>query len=287
MPIIKPAFDTTKRPKLFISYSAVRKPLLCIASTILSSVAAIGCSTAHAVSAYAAAFNGPAGSSGLENTGTLFATALTQADDGHQGMYAKATAEAGELHVVATSYNDTGSFQFATSVARFNDEFTLSHPEAVNQAVVTWVLRLDGSCIATPGATNGRPNATCYSQASLNAGSPWGISLDHSGEVSITATVTILNGFGNPNGFPISPFVQVGGYSTIGTFLADFQNTAHIYAYSSTPGVSLVTASGYDYSLPVPEPSTSALLLFALGIVLLSPKCQRFGLVLRPPRIEA
>lgn len=258
---------------IYISYPEIRLPIRSFVSSLLGVAAAVVCCSAEAVSAYAGAFNGPAGTFGSEDFGILFATASTQSDDGHQGMYAKATAEAGALHAIATAYNDTGSFHFATAVVNFNDEFTLSHPDGVNQAVLVWVLRLDGICAATDGATNGRPNATCYSQASLNAASPWGISLDHTGEVIRTATVTIVNGFGNANGFPISPFMQVGGYATNGTFLGDFQNTAHIYAYSTTSGVSLLTASGHDYSLPVPEPATSLLFLCALGLALLRRKC--------------
>lgn len=186
-------------------------------------------------------------------------------------MFAQATAEAGGLHVIASGYNDTGSLQFATAVASFTVEFTLSHPDGVNEAVIVWVLQLHGICAATSGATNGRPNATCYSQVSLNAGTPWEMTLDHEGETFVSATVSIVNGFGNANGFPISPFIQVGGYATNGSFAADFQNTALIYAYSTTPGVSLLTASGHDYSLPVPEPATWALFFSALATALLRP----------------
>lgn len=260
----------------YVSYAEIPRPKRHFVRSLLCLAASIVCCSAEAVSAYAGAFNGPSGTFGSEDFGILFATASTQSGNGHQGMYAKGTAEAGALHAVATAYNDTGSFQFATTVVSFNDEFTLSHPDGVNQAVLVWVLRLDGICAATGGATNGRPNATCYSQASLNAGSPWEISMDHAGEVTVTATVTIVNGFGNANGFPISPFMQVGGYATNGSFLGEFQNTAQIYAYSTTPGVSLLTASGHDYSLPVPEPATPSLFLCALSVALLWRKFKGF-----------
>lgn len=244
-----------------------------LASSLLGLAGFLVCGNAAAVSAYAGAFDGPAGTQGTEDSGVSFAHATRHVDTEHQGMDAEATASAGELRGYAFAFNDTGSFQFATAVAKFEDSFTLTPHDGINEAVVTFVLSLKGGCVGSPGSTNGRPNATCYGGASLNAGSPYEMSLDHAGELSRTFTLMIANGFGNLNGYPIAPFLQVGGYATNGDFFANFRDTAHIYAYSSTPGVSLVSASGFDYSPPlaVPEPATVALLLFGLALGLRHP----------------
>lgn len=222
-------------------------------STLLATLA---CGSASAITAYAGAFNGPAGVNGSEQTGVLSASASYFYDVGQQSMYAKAAAEAGSLHGFATASNSLGGYQFATSVAKSSESFLLSHPDGINEATIIWVLQLHGVCTATPGATNGRPNATCYAQLSLNPSTPWALSLDHEGEVITISTVQIVNGFGNNNYFPISPTLQVGGYATNGVFAADYENTGSVFVYSTTPGVSLITESGHNYSLPVPEPAT-------------------------------
>lgn len=230
-------------------------------------VAAVTCGSANALTAYAGTFNGPAGVNGSEQFGMLSASASYFFDTGQQSMYARAAAEPGSLHGFATASNTLGGFQFATSVAKSTESFSLYHPPGVNEAVLKWVLQLHGTCTATPGATNGRPNATCGVQLSLNPGTPWELSLDHEGEVFRTSTVQIVNGFGNANYFPISPVLQVNGYATNGVFAADFENTARIFVYSMTPGVSLVNESGHNYSLPVPEPTTLSLILSSLFLV--------------------
>ena len=232
-------------------------------STLLATLA---CGSASAITAYAAAFNGPAGVNGSEQTGALSASASYFYDVGYQSMYARAAAEAGSLHGFATASNSLGGFQFATSVAKSSESFFLAHPQGINEATIIWVLQLHGLCTATSGATNGRPNATCGAQLSLNPGTPWSLSLDHEGEAIKISTVQIVNGFGNNNYYPISPTLQVGGYATNGVFAADYENTGNIYAYSTTPGVSLITESGHNYSLPVPEPATRW--LFAVPILL-------------------
>ncbi len=233
---------------------------------VAASLAAAGCGPANAVTAYAGAFNGPAGVFGNEQFGALSASASYYFDGGSRSMYARAAAEPGLLHATATASNTDGGFQFATAVTNSNESFHLAPPDGVNEAVLVWVLRLEGTCAAAPGATNGRPNATCGVQLALDAGTPWALSLDHAGEVSKTATVTIRNGFGFLNAFPIAPSLQAGGYATNGSFAADFENTAKVFVYSTTPGVTLVTESGHDYSLPVPEPTTPSLCFLSMGL---------------------
>ena len=204
-----------------------------------------------------------------ENTGGASTSAsnvgsVSPEATGEMNWDAEASAEAGILRAYAHG-ESSGSFSFfppyamTEASASFTDELSFGTPGGVAEPIdVTFELVLEGSCTGTPGASEGFAHSGCLAGASL-VGPPWlGIGLSQPGTTSFTAQLMSNQTVG------IAAYLDVRGSAYKGFFTGDFGHTDHIYAFSSTPGVTVIGASGHDYALPqvsaVPEPASALLM---------------------------
>jgi hypothetical protein len=218
-----------------------------------------------------------------ENTGVLSASASTSGtvspeSTGEMTWDAEATAAPGSLHVYAHG-ESSGFFSFfppyalTQATASFNDVVSFAAPGGVVEPIdVTFEVVLDGSCTGTPGASEGFAHSGCGAHISLG-GPPWlgiGIGLGQSGTTSLTAHLSSDQTVG------IVSILDAGGSAYKGFFTADFANTGHVYVFSTTPGVTVLSASGHDYALPrvaaAPEPPIALLLAAGLWTTWLARK---------------
>ena len=209
------------------------------------------------VSTFASANNSVGLGGGASQTGTMYASATSSYSDPSWESFGAASATIGELRGFASVTAQTNGFVGATVFATFQDSFVAAALPGVPFVDLNWVIQLKGSCQATPGATNGRPNAGCYVQLGMEA-PQIGLVLRLPGQITATQRV------GANATVYIQPILQVGVTGTNGTAVGNFASTAHIYVYSRTPGVTLLSESGHDYSLPVPEATATAQLLSGL-----------------------
>jgi hypothetical protein len=203
------------------------------------------------------------------NTGGLSASAsnsgtVTPEPTGEMTWDAEATATPGALHVHAHG-ETSGSFGFfppyamTEASASFTDVVSFATPGGVREPIeVIFEIALDGSCTGTPGAQDGFAHSACGVGVSLG-GPPWlGIGLGAPGTARFTAQLVSDQSVG------IVSYLDVRGSAYKGEFTGDFANTGRVYVFSTTPGVTVLSASGHDYALPavgaVPEPSTALLL---------------------------
>ena len=189
---------------------------------------------------------------------------------------AEATAAPGSLHVYAHG-ESSGFFSFfppyalTQATASFNDVVSFAAPDGVVEPIdVTFEVVLEGSCTGTPGASEGFGHSGCGAHVSLG-GPPWlGIGLGQPGTTSFTAQLSSDQTVG------IVSILNAGGSAYKGFFTADFANTGHVYVFSTTPGVTVLSASGHDYALPqvaaVPEPPIALLLAAGLWTTWLARK---------------
>lgn len=221
------------------------------------------------VSTFASANNSVGLGGGASQTGTNYASATSSYSNPSWESFGAASASIGELRGFASVTAQTGGFVGATVFATFQDSFVATALPGVPFVDLNWVIQLEGSCQSTPGATNGRPNAGCYVQMGMEA-PQIGLALHLPGQVTATQRV------GANATVYIQPILQVGVTGTNGTAIGNFSSTAHIYVYSRTPGVSLVSESGHDYSLPVPESNAATQLLSGLvGIAVMFSRRRR------------
>ena len=197
-----------------------------------------------------------------ENTGVLSASASTAGtvspeSTGEMTWNAYATAEPGALHVYAYG-ESSGGFSFnppyamTQAKASFTDVLSFAATGGVSEPIeVTFEISLVGSCSGTPGASDGFGHSGCSVQTALG-GPPWlNIGLGQPGTTSFTTQLMSDQTVG------IESYLDAGGGAYKGSFTADFANTGHVYMFSTTPGVTVLSASGHDYALPqvaaVPE----------------------------------
>jgi hypothetical protein len=204
-----------------------------------------------------------------ENTGVLSAGASTSGTvapeaTGEITWDADAAATPGTLHVFAYG-ESSGAFSFfppyalTQATASFTDVISFGTPGGVVEPIeVTFELSLAGACTGTPGAQDGFAHSACGGGASL-FGPPWlSIGLGQAGTASFTAQLSSDQTVG------IGGTLEVRGNAYKGFFTGDFSNTGHVYIFSTTPGVTVLSASGHDYALAdvsaVPEPASGLLL---------------------------
>ena len=227
-------------------------PVVCAAGLL-----AVSLSSGAVVSTFASANNSVGLGGGASQTGTTYASATSNYSDPSWESHGAASAAIGELRGFASVTAQTAGFVGATIFASFQDSFVAIASPSVPFIDLIWVLKLEGSCLATPGATNGRPNAGCYVQMGMET-PQLGLVLHAAGEVTTTQRVSR-----NATVY-IQPILQVGVTGTNGTAVGNFSGTGHLYVYSANPSVTLISESGHNYSLPVPEPTVIALWLTGL-----------------------
>ena len=211
-----------------------------------------------------------------EHTGTSSASAtnsgtVSPEPTGEMTWNAEATATPGALHAYAHG-ESSGAFSFfppyamTEATASFTDVISFSVAGNVDVPItVVFEVALEGSCTGTPGAQDGFAHSGCGVGISL-VGPPWlGIGVSAPGSSTFTAQLVSNQTVG------IASYLDVRGSAYKGEFTGDFSNTGHIYVYSTTPGVTVLSASGHDYALPtvgaVPEPATALLLSGGLWMV--------------------
>jgi hypothetical protein len=204
-----------------------------------------------------------------ENTGVLSASAssagtVSPEPSGEMTWSAEATATPGALHAYAHG-ESSGSFSFfppyatTEATASFTDVISFAVAGNVSEPIeVVFQVALDGSCTGTPGAQDGFAHSGCLAGISL-FGPPWlGIGVGAPGSSTFTKQLMSDQTVG------IGSTLDVRGSAYKGEFTGDFSSTGHIYVFSTTPGVTVLSESGHDYALPqvaaVPEPSVVLLL---------------------------
>jgi hypothetical protein len=126
---------------------------------------------------------------------------------------------------------------------------------------VDFELVLDGSCNFSSGATYGYPDAACGAAGAL--GGPPNLNVGVSND-RVTSVETLTWAAGTA--LPIGGYLSTSGYAWNGLFDASFSDTLHVYAWSTTPGVVITSASGHDYSPPSAVPEPRGALLLAAGL---------------------
>jgi len=203
-----------------------------------------------------------------ENTGVLAASASTAGTvspeaTGEMTWDARASAAPGELHVYAHG-ESSGAFSFfppyalTQATASFTDVISFATAgDVVEPIEVTFEVALAGWCTGTPGASEGFAHSGCGAHLSLG-GPPWlGIGVGEPGSATFTAQLMSNQTVG------LVSTLNAGGSAYKGFFTADFADTGHVYVFSTTPGVTVLSASGHDYALQVaavPEPPLALLL---------------------------
>lgn len=239
-----------------------RRPKLAAASVV--AVAACGGAQARPVSTDAQA----CGWTGCqENTGVLSASAstsgtVTPEPTGEMTRDAELTATPGSLHVYAYGEARVHFFPpyaLTPATASFSDVISFAAPGGVSEPIdVTFEVVLEGSCTGAAGASEGFAHSGCGANVSLG-GPPWlSIGLGQPGTTSFKAQPMSDQTAG------IGSTLNARGSAYKGFLTADFANTGHVYDFSTTPGVTVPSASGHDDAVPqvaaVPEPPIALLL---------------------------
>jgi len=223
--------------------------VLSLALASLNAVAALGTSVEacasgcnQASSPMAAGVTVSAGP--VESSGISFQQSSASAAPGVIALRARAASSAYYPYV-------------ATGRANFEDELQVTGANPLDvQVLVT--LNVAGFCEATPGATQGRPNASCLVNVSLYNNAGQGFGLQSTGQLSFVSSArNWLSGFG--------VFAEDILSANLGEANADL--AVSLSFLSLTPGALLSSRSGHDYAAPVPEPGTLA--LFACGALAL------------------
>ena len=188
---------------------------------------------------------------GVADIGT--ASTFARADFGSLGVSTSGSATHGPQVVGATIVG--------RAEATFQDLLFIGGPEGA-PVELTFTLQLDGTCVALPDAFR----ASCDASGSVALPGS-GVAVSASGAHFNSTTIAWVGG----SAFPINGAMLATGSAIDGSYEAAFADTLHFYVSSPTPGVSITSQSGHDYSLPavaaVPEPPIAALigagLLFA------------------------
>jgi hypothetical protein len=241
-----------------------------VAPLALIALVACGASRAQSVTtdAQACGWTGCQENTGVRSAGASTAGTVSPESTGEMTWDAEASATPGALHVYAYG-ESSGTFSFfppyamTQATASFADSISFSTPGGVVEPIeVTFEVSLVGSCTGTPGASDGFAHSGCIAGISL-FGPPWlDIGLGQSGTTSFTTQLSSDQTVG------IGSTLDARGSAYKGSFTADFANTGHVYVSSTTPGVTVLSASGHDYTLlqvaAVPEPSIA--MLFSGGM---------------------
>jgi len=134
-------------------------------------------------------------------------------------------------------------------------------PMPIAQIVpLTFDLELGGTCSGTGGTNiDGTLRSECYVRAAIFFGGQEVVTLYGPGSASATRDLEFQPT--DPTGpFELAYLLDLQGSATDGEFTGNFWNTARISVHTSAPGVSLTSASGYDYATPVPAPAAGWLL---------------------------
>ena len=238
----------------------------------LAVVASVASAPVHAqavtTDAQACGWTGCQEQTGVSSASASNSGTVSPEPSGEMTWEASATALPGELHVFAHG-ESSGAFSFfppyaiTQASASFTDVISFGTVGGVVEPIeVTFEVALVGSCVGTPGAADGFAHSGCSAGASLG-GPPWlGIGVGEPGTSTFTAQLSSNQTVG------IFGRAEVGGSAYKGFFTGDFGNTAHVYVFSTTPGVTVLSASGHDYALPqvvaVPEPASTLLLCSGL-----------------------
>jgi hypothetical protein len=242
-----------------------RRPELA-AVLVVAGLAPCGAAGAQSVStdAQACGQTGCQENAGVLSASTTSAGTVAPEATGEMTWDAEATATPGSLHVYAYG-ESSGGFSFfppyalTQAQASFTDVISFGTPGGVVEPIeVTFEVALGGSCTGTPGAQDGFAHSGCAVDVALG-GPPWlGIGLGQPGTTSFTTQLVSNQTVG------IESYLKAGGSAYKGFFTADFANTGHVYVFSTTPGVTVLSASGHDYALAdvssVPEPAGALLL---------------------------
>jgi hypothetical protein len=191
---------------------------------------------------------------------TVTATAI--ADFGRLGAYALAFPPSGSYIVGPPghqfSYPDAAS---ATAHAEFDDTLTVAGPTGVLTGVVfTAVL----SGFILPNPSWGHVDLLTFVD---NPAEPV---IRNSYPNAMTGATILLRPAGSSLHLHVDLSLRVGAGSTgfMTSAIGDFVHTARLYADVDTPGFSLVSSSGHDYSAAaIPEPSTYLLMVAGLAVV--------------------
>jgi hypothetical protein len=236
------------------------------AALAVASLAACGAAGAQAVTttARACGWTGCQDDAGVLSASASSTGSVAPEPSGEMSWSAHATATPGSLHVYAHG-ESTGAFSFfppyalTEASASFTDAVSFRTPGGIVEPIsVVFEVVLDGSCTGTPGASEGFAHSACGAGVSLG-GPPWlGIGLGAPGTTDYTAQLSSDQTIG------LVGALDARGSAYKGEFTADFADTGHVYVFSTTPGVTVTSASGHDYALPqvaaVPEPATVLLL---------------------------
>ncbi len=202
---------------------------------------------------------------GSNNTGYLY---------GQTSWRVQARTELGALHgyahaesnpIAQTPANQLPPTVGGHAIAIVTDYISIAAPRPA-LVPVTLEVTLVGSCSGTDGTNfNGTERSTCAGSASLFFAGV-GIGIGETGSKSTTRTLVFQPS--DPGGpFELTYRLDVHGEATNGMFTGDFSHTAFFRVFTTAPGVSIVSQSGYDYASPVPVPAAAWLLLPMLGML--------------------
>ena len=244
--------------------------------------------------------------SGSSTTPTSDAISESQGEASASALY---SADAGTLRIAGAvsvsavgSAGSPGHLAEATALSNFEDAFMVEgrSPDTIGIATLRFTMALDGSLSTTdsvPGAgfdsasihagmnvQNGPPTMQCspacnvsYDGVSGTSGS--GITGSPVASVEVTA----------PYGSTMTLYGFLSAADSVDTFGnvayaadSDYSHTMNIFADVLTPGVTLIFASGHDYTSPAAIPEPPPAMLLALGLAALGALAAR-----RPDRRPA
>lgn len=134
--------------------------------------------------------------------------------------------------------------------ASIEDVFYLSSGQGVVQ--VPFTLKLEGSCLATPGTNpGGGRKASCGVRLYMALGGNVLFEITEPGETTHVQFFN-TNPSGNELAFPITYSLVIQGEATEGLSEGDFAHTAHLYIEPPS-GIVFRTESGRNYAAPGPK----------------------------------